>query len=237
VEIHYSFDRAEQAEKLLACFQKALGHELPNQLVALQGLARMLEKEQSSRLDEEGRTLLGRLACLAQRADQLVRALAELGRLCRDPEPAVALSLTEAASEAVAEVKVLCPGSFIEYHLQDRMPVVMLPRRALHQVLLQLLRNAAQATVPARSLRIEVGAQTRSDGVELWVADNGRGLKETQLRQLFEPFPGGAGGMGLGLFLVRQLVAAWGGAVCVHSEPGQGARFGVLIPDTRQGGQ
>jgi two-component system OmpR family sensor kinase len=236
VEIHYSFDRAEQVEKLLDCFQKALGHELPNQLVALQGLARLLEAEKGSQLDEEGRACLDRVASLAQRVGQLVRALADLDRLCRDPEPATAVSLAEAAGEAVAEVKVLYPGSLIEYHLQDRMPVVTLPRRALHQVLLQLLRNAAQAAVPSRPLRIDVGARTRSDGVVLWVADDGRGLTEMQMRQLFEPFAGSAGGMGLGLFLVRQLVAAWGGAVCVYSEPGQGARFRVLIPDTRQGG-
>ena len=47
--------RIEQLERLLGCFQKALGHELPNQLVALQGLARLIEMEQADRLDEEGR--------------------------------------------------------------------------------------------------------------------------------------------------------------------------------------
>jgi signal transduction histidine kinase len=216
--------------QLLACFQKALGHELPNQLVALQGLARLLEGEAG--LGPEVRPLVGRLADLARRADGLVRALADLGRLCRERPPGPPLAPADVVREAAAEVNFVSPGVVIEYHLENALPDVTVPRRPLYQVLSHLLRNAVQAAVLERALRIGVGARHGPEGVSFWVADNGRGLSEAQTARLFEPLSATAagGGCGLGLFLVRQVVAGWGGAVRAESEPGRGTRFTVLVP-------
>ena len=223
---------ADQAEQLLACFQKALGHELPNQLVALQGLARLLEGEAG--LSPEVRSLAGRLADLARRADGLVRALADLGRLCRDRPPGPPLAPADVAREAAAAVNCVCPGVVIEYHFDNALPDVTVPRRPLCQVLSHLLHNAVQAAVPERAPRVAVGVSHNPEGVSFWVADNGRGLSAAQMGRLFEPFPGAAAGagQGLGLFLVRQVVAGWGGAIRAASEPGRGTRFTVLVPAT-----
>jgi signal transduction histidine kinase len=234
----------EQAERLLDCLGRALRHELPNQLVAILGLARLLIEEQGSRLDLEGRYHLDRLIALSRRADGLVRALADIVRFSLKPEPATATSLAEAAREAAAEVNLLFSDRPIKYHLQEVLPVLTVAPPALRQVLVQLFCNAAQAAAPDRSLRIEVGARQGPAGVEFWVADNGCGLAEDQREGLFDPFargsappnaPGraedyGASCFGLGLFLVRQIVAGWGGSIRVQSEPGGGARFTLLVP-------
>jgi signal transduction histidine kinase len=239
MDIHHDFgpDAAdptlpgrERRERLLACFQQALGHELPNQLVALQGLARMLDLEQGDRLDADGRGRLLRLADLARGADRLVRSLAEIGRLCRDPGPREAVCLAEAAREAAAEVNLLSPGQRVEYHFQEPSPVLTVSPRGLRHVLVQLIRNAAQAAVPGRALHVEVGGRRETAGVAWWVKDDGRGLSEAEAPNLFEPFVGGDGA-GLGLFLVRQVVAGWGGSVRVQSEPGRGATFTVFVRD------
>jgi two-component system sensor histidine kinase SenX3 len=68
--------------------------------------------------------------------------------------------------------------------------------------------------------------------VKLWVADNGCGLAEAQKLHLFEAFRGDPswGGQGLGLFLVRQVVAGWHGSVGVQSESGKGSTFTIRIP-------
>ena len=129
MDLHYDFGpdpanparrRVEQLERVLACFQKALGHELPNQLVALQGLARLVEEEQAARLNDEGRALLLRVANLARRADVLVRSLAEIGRLTCDPGPVEAVALPDVAREAAAEVNLLSSGWSVEYHFMPR---------------------------------------------------------------------------------------------------------------------
>jgi signal transduction histidine kinase len=217
----------EQLERLLGCFQKALGHELPNQLVALQGLARLVEMEQAERLDDEGRSHLLRLADLTRRADGLVRTLAEIGRLTREPAPIEEASLAETAREAAAEVNLLSSGWSIVYPIDPEAAVLPVSRRSLRLVLVHLLRNAVQAG-GGRASPIEVASRRAPEGAEWWVKDDGRGLPEAQAGRLFECFAGG-GTAGLGLFLVRQIVAGWGGALRIQSEPGVGTTFTVLV--------
>jgi signal transduction histidine kinase len=234
MDLHYDFGpdpanparRAlEQNERLLRCFQKALGHELPNQLVALQGLARLTAEEQAARLDDDGRALLARLADLAKRTDGLVRSLAEIGRLTRDAGPVESVALPDVAKEAAAEVNLLYSGWSIGYHFAPEASVLPVSRRSLRLVLIHLIRNAVQAG-GGRAAPLDVGSRRIPEGIEWWVQDDGRGFSESQQGRLFDCFAGGAG---LGLFLVRQLAAGWGGAIRVHSEPGRGATFTVFV--------
>jgi signal transduction histidine kinase len=224
---------------LLACVQEALGHCLPNQLVAAQGLARLLLEEQGQRLDAEGRDLLGRVAALSQEADRAVRTLAEVVRACREPAPPGGTDLEEVAREAVAAAELLPGGASIRYDFQGVFPPLNVPRRALSEALAQLLRNACQAGVAGRPLRVTVGGRPADGGAELWVEDDGRGLAPGQLRELADTLAGrrGATGPGWGLYLVRQLAAAWGGAVRVWSEPGRGTRVTLLVRPAGRGGK
>src|SRR3954462_5732568 len=95
--------RLDLLEMQLALYQKALGHDLPNRMVALQGLARLAELEPGP--DTPAR--IGRLAELARQADENMRTLAELGCLCRKPRPLVTIKLGELVHEAAIEAKVL----------------------------------------------------------------------------------------------------------------------------------
>src|SRR5262249_38400586 len=92
---------------LLPAFQAALGHELPNILVPLQAYSRLL-LEDAAGTDEEGKGLAARVVQLSQRADELARQLAEVGRLCRTIEAGTdgpaGVSLAELAVEARAAV-------------------------------------------------------------------------------------------------------------------------------------
>src|SRR5262249_35917259 len=111
-----------RAQRLLACFQQAVGHELPNLLVALQGTARVLEQEAGDRLDAETRSGLLRLGDLAARIHQFVVALAEVGRTCRRVEPLAEVSLEDVCREAAAEVSWLCPRPAVRYDMLQPMP-------------------------------------------------------------------------------------------------------------------
>jgi signal transduction histidine kinase len=110
------------------------------------------------------------------------------------------------------------------------MPVVKTAGAPVHRLLSQLLRNAFQAAVAGQPLVIDVGARrVETGGVEVRVGDNGRGMSESQLAQARATLAGEPGGSaGLGLVLVRQLVAGWCGAVRVRSGPGQGTVVTVL---------
>jgi signal transduction histidine kinase len=101
----------------------------------------------------------------------------------------------------------------------------------LHQVPLQLLRNAVQAALAGCPSRVRLTAERLVGGVQFRVTDNGRGLDDIQAERLGEPFrPAGPDRQGLGWFIVRQFVAEWGGVLRLHSEPGHGTTVTVLVP-------
>src|SRR4051794_21867794 len=91
---------AERNQQLLACFQQALGHELPNQLVAIQGLARLVQSEAAERLSPEACDFLARVVEQSRNCHCLVQSLAEMGRLLRQHEPAAPVALADVFDEA-----------------------------------------------------------------------------------------------------------------------------------------
>ena len=112
---------------------------------------------------------------------------------------------------------------------------VRLDRYRFYHVLLNLLRNAAQAT--RKDQRIEVRTRTAGAEVLIEVEDEGGGMTEAVQRKLFTPFfttKGGAG-MGLGLRLCRSSIEQHGGALECRSAPEEGTCFTIRVP--RGGGE
>jgi signal transduction histidine kinase len=226
------------AEQLLDCLQQALGHELPNHLVAFQGLVHILELDEGMHLGAAGRDYLRRLSGITQRVHAQVSMLAEICRARRDTHPAESLVVQEVAREAAAEVKQLFSGRPMEYHFTEPALHVHVPRPALRRVLFQLIRNAVQAAPEHRPAWVEVGARVLTGCREFWVADHGRGLSPDLQRQLHQFFTGQTGpmpGAGLGLVLVRAFVSRWGGSLHVESGQGRGSTFTVSLPGANWG--
>jgi len=100
----------------------------------------------------------------------------------------------------------------------------------LSQVVVNLLSNALRATEAGG--QVVVAARNVAGGTELTVTDTGHGIAEKDLPFVFERFyRGPQGGHGIGLAIVREIVAGHGGSVSVESGPGEGARFVMLFPD------
>lgn len=110
-------------------------------------------------------------------------------------------------------------------------PMVILNARAMRQILVNLLRNAADA-VPADKgeIRVEVSGDEARAIVE--VKDNGPGIPQEIAERIFEPFfsTKGEQGMGLGLDISRKLAEEMGGDIEFESEPGAGTKFRVIMP-------
>ncbi len=130
-------------------------------------------------------------------------------------------------------------------HLEMGVPEDMkaqVDRRALEQILGNLLDNAIKYCPTASTIRIEAslvtGQSTQGDapGIRMQVVDNGPGIPRMHLSRLFERFyrvdPGRSralGGTGLGLAIVKHLVEAMGGKVSVESEVGKGSCFAFTL--------
>jgi signal transduction histidine kinase len=104
----------------------------------------------------------------------------------------------------------------------------------LHQVIVNLMTNAAQAIGDAMGV-ITIRLTPEPDGAQLRlsVSDSGCGMDETTKARLFEPFfttKEVGKGTGLGLAVVHGMIKDHGGRIVVESAPGQGSRFDVFLP-------
>ena len=102
----------------------------------------------------------------------------------------------------------------------------------IEQVVINLLTNALRY---GGGKPVEVTLHALPDSARIEVRDQGMGIPETALQRIFEQFErvtgnDGTGGLGLGLYITRQLVEAHGGLISVRSRPGEGATFEVTLP-------
>ncbi len=124
--------------------------------------------------------------------------------------------------------------------IADGLPAVSMNVGRIEQVLVNLLINAGQAADKEQSW-VKLSARLageRKRWVELRVEDNGAGIPEDKLEQVFEPFftsKGREQGTGLGLSISQRIVEEHGGRLQVESKLGQGACFTVLLPPAREG--
>jgi PAS domain S-box-containing protein len=110
----------------------------------------------------------------------------------------------------------------------------------LRQILLNLLSNAVKFTFQGSVglvLHMVAGRTSRSDLLAFDITDTGVGIEPRELQRIFEPFyriekSAGrrSGGVGLGLAISRQLAIQMGGHVSVHSSPGVGSTFSLVLP-------
>jgi signal transduction histidine kinase len=105
-------------------------------------------------------------------------------------------------------------------------------RHRLEQVFVNLISNAIKY---APGSPLHISATASKDRVQLTVADRGPGIDKKKQELIFNRFErAGAsqniGGMGLGLFIVKKIVAAHGGTISVESDSGKGARFRIELP-------
>ncbi|WP_224244205.1 hybrid sensor histidine kinase/response regulator [Hyalangium gracile] len=229
--------QAEEANRLKDEFLATVSHELRTPLTAMLGWVQMLR---SGMLTEDKRDrALATVERNARSQAQLIEDLLDVsrilaGKLKLEVEFVDVGSVVEAAMETVrpaAEAK----GIRLQVAL-DSTCSIMGDAARLQQVVWNLLSNAVKFT--PKGGRVQVLVERRDSSVEVTVADTGRGIPQDFLPHVFERFrqaEGGttrqAGGLGLGLSIVRHLVEAQGGTVSAASDgEGQGATFVVRLP-------
>ena len=97
------------------------------------------------------------------------------------------------------------------------------------QIVTNLIANALHWTPEGG--RVDLGLVTENGEVSVAVADTGPGVEPEAEERIFRPFwSGDGGGTGLGLTIARELAVALGGRLDLHSEPGHGSRFVLVLP-------
>ena len=237
-------EQVVRAQKLEAVGQLAGGvaHDFNNILTTIVGAAHLaaMDAEPGSDLENE----IGQIDIAARRAQSLVQELLTFAR--REPGSRQPVILSQIVDEVTNLLRASVPPTItLEMAEPSGNVTVLGDPTHLHQVVMNLCRNAAEAMGgDVGKIRLELthhsaleGCETRADGwVRLSVIDDGPGMSPHTKAHLFEPFfttkPLGKGS-GLGLSVVFGLVDEMNGRTLVTTAPGEGSCFMVDLPATR----
>jgi signal transduction histidine kinase len=246
VEVARQRDVVARQEKLSALGSLVAGvaHEVNNPLTYLGGnieLALLDLEDLQERYARSGETppidlaetqrLLATALGGAQRIGEIVKALRAVARAKGSTERE-RVPMNKIAQNVCELMRIGVPDGVVlrcEPDAQD--PAVMGFSSELHQVVLNLAKNAVEATT-GKGGTVIVSVRSTGDRVELRVADEGMGMTEETRKRLFTPFftTKGASGTGLGLSIVGSIVKEHSGEIAVESETGKGTTFRVFLP-------
>lgn len=223
--------RRKRAESLASVGELAAGlaHEVNNPLASINSFAQLLAREAST----------------GEQRHALELIIQESGRISRAVENVVAFARQQGASgrepvnlstlvERVIEVRrysLETAGIEVRLDLDASISPVMGESGALQQVILNLITRAENDLVLRRADRmLIVRSRESSEGVVLYVVDNGPGISRDTLPHLFDPYSPAAEGQGMGLATSARIIRDHGGYLLAESEPGRGCAFFVRLP-------
>ncbi|MDE2299177.1 MAG: PAS domain-containing protein, partial [Burkholderiales bacterium] len=233
-------DQAKREVDTRAETLSRMSHELRTPLNAILGFTQLLQQSirQRPAADPSWPGWVHQVHRAATHLLALVNDVLDLASL-EARRFAVDLQATELASVFVGTMELLRPQADarrqrLEIDIDPAVSSVLADKRALRQVLINLLGNASKFTPEGG--RIGLTARDFDGRVQIEVEDDGPGIPAPLLARLFKPFErgaestGGVQGTGLGLVISRQLVGAMGGKLSVRSTVGRGTTFSFRLP-------
>lgn len=230
---------AEEAVRVRDAFFSIAAHELRTPLTTLLGRSQLLQKwlEQSDGADQRSTRSIGIIVDQARRLNRMITALLDVsriqgGRFSIEPAPMELGSLVRRVAE---ETRTTLSAHTIALDERVAELAILGDEVRLEQVLQNLLSNAVKYSPAGGEIRLVL--DRAGDEARLTVSDSGIGIPAVDRDQLFRRFYRaanaeglGISGLGIGLFVVSQIVELHGGTIGVVSEEGAGSSFTVGLP-------
>ena len=198
----------------------SVAHEIRNPLAGIRAGIQVVSRNLS---EERDRKLCDGMVREVDRVNLLIENLLNLSRRRESEKTTVSLNALFEELQMlyfkVAENKVITFTAAVQVNLW-----LYVDEREIRQVLINLINNSVKAMPDGG--RLNMRAQSRSDGVTLEVEDTGIGISQEKLEQLLR----GSGTGGLGLSIVRRLLERNGGQLSIQSTPGMGTQVQVAFP-------
>jgi two-component system CheB/CheR fusion protein len=217
-------------ERLMA----AAGHELKTPVAALHGYLQLVERSLGPDSSEQARTYAARSLVQTRQIGELLERLFDVNRIHAGRLALVAapIDLVAVLRDAV-EVAGTLPNAPKIQVLPTRGPIMLQGDAVrLEQVFVNLLSNAVQHAPASPSIEVNVSKSGSTAIVE--VCDQGPGIPADVLPLLFKPYARlgqkSSSGLGLGLYLAREIVTAHGGTIKAESNVGEGTVITVTLP-------
>lgn len=249
------YSRMKERDRLAALGSMAAGlaHEVKNPLGAIKGAAQLLEEVGAAGSDDPAaREFVGIILEEANRLDRVVGSFLDYARPHAGNPVPLDLNAAVRRTVQILSSQITDGAVDVQQDLTEPLPRTRMDPEKFRQVLMNLMQNAIQAmdgqgkiTVTSAVRRAARGRIAGSDGasasrrslveeselVEVSVRDTGPGISPKVLRNLFIPFfTTKSQGTGLGLAISQAIVQNAGGTIEVHSQPGDGTTFTIVLP-------
>ncbi len=236
-ELACAQQRLVQTERLASMGQlsAAVAHEVNNPLGTVLLYSHMLLKQMQDR--DPGREDVQMIVSEASRCKEIIRGLLDFARQSRvSKEPT---ELAEVIDEvmSIMSPKADAAGINLASEVEDGVPNMLIDKTQIRQMFVNLVQNGIDATAPGGEVKISAHLSDRGDAVDIEVSDNGCGIPEENLEELFTPFfttKEVGKGTGLGLAIAYGIVKMHSGDISAQSEEGKGSTFCIRLPLTQQ---
>lgn len=228
-------ERLRELDTMKSDFVAITSHELRTPLTSIQGFIKTLRRSDVTLSRREMRDFLEIVERQAERLSRIVEGLLLTARI---DAGTIDLRMDSAEVAAIVEETLaeVGPGrDRVQLAVDPNLPPIVTDGQRLGQILRNMIENAVKFSGEDAPIRVTIVREGSTLLVE--VADRGPGIPEEDLPHAFDRFHQAGGslrrvgqGLGLGLYIVRNLVEALNGSVEVRSTPGQGATFVVRLP-------
>lgn len=232
-ELQAANEELRERNQELDTFGYSVAHDLKNQLALISGYAEVLRENLHEIRVETQQKYLAAIARNAYKMSMVIESLLLLAGLHKKDATLTILNMQQIIADAYQRLAYQIEESQAEMALPDRWPTAFGYGPWVEEVWVNYIHNAIKygGTPPC----IQLGAEKLSNGmVRFWVKDNGPGLSAEEQHRLFDQFTrldrNRAGGHGLGLSIVRQIVEKLSGQVGVESQVGEGSKFYFTLP-------
>jgi PAS domain S-box-containing protein len=222
-------------ERTRADLVSTVAHELRSPLTSVKGFTATLLEKWPRFTDDQKRVMLETVNADADRVTRLITELLDVSRI-EAGRIVVHRELVDVAARAAKLVagRVAAGESAARFKIRvaERLPEAWLDADKVDQILANLIENAVRHGAGTVTTVIEPALVYGGPGIAVSVRDEGPGIAPEFAPAVFRQFWRGKrrGGAGLGLFIVKGLVEAHGGAITVSEAPGGGAEFRFTMP-------
>ncbi|MBI3561112.1 MAG: PAS domain S-box protein [Gammaproteobacteria bacterium] len=214
-------------------FIYTISHDLKTPLITIGGFAGLMSKDIVRGDVEHAQDSLAEIIKAVAQMKQHIDDLLVLSRTGRVNAKMIDVDLNRMVARVLEQFQTQISSLPASVQVQSGLPTIVADESGMLRVLSNLIDNALKYRDAARPLRIELGCVRRATTLDIYVRDNGQGIKpqyQSTIFGLFQRANSHTDGAGVGLAISKRVVEVLGGRMWVESESGVGSTFWIALP-------